>query len=361
MLPKAFIGKGYSQLKKILPANSGDNRNSRYSMRTELRPEQTDRKSLMTLKIGVVMDPIGTINFKKDSTLAMLLEAQQRDWTLFYMEQDDLYIQHEEARASMRPLTVKNDTKNWFELNDAEDHPLEYLDAILMRKDPPFNMDYIYSTYILEKAEKKGTIVINRAQSLRDANEKVFTTEFPQCMPPTLISSDEHRIREFYAEHKDIILKPLDGMGGASIFRVKENDSNLGVIIETLTNHGKKLTMVQRFIPEIKDGDKRILLINGKPVPYALARIPTGNETRGNLAAGGKGVGVPLTEKDYWICEQVAPALVEKGLVFVGIDVIGEYLTEVNVTSPTCIRELDEQFNLNISALLMDWIAEQKL
>lgn len=314
----------------------------------------------MSLKIGVVMDPIGDINFKKDSTLAMLLEAQSRGWQLFYMEQADLYMAHDIARAKMKPLKVFNDANNWHQLGEAEDLPLDSLDAILMRKDPPFDMNYIYSTYILEKAENKGTLIINKAQSLRDANEKLFTNNFAQCMPPTLVSSQTEHIKAFYQEHKDIILKPLDGMGGASVFRIKKGDSNLSVIIETLTEHGTKLTMAQRFIPEITQGDKRILLINGEAVPYALARIPAKGETRANLAAGGEGVGIELTDRDRWICEQVAPLLKAKGLIFVGIDVIGDYLTEVNVTSPTCIRELDKQYNINISALLMDWIAEQK-
>lgn len=314
----------------------------------------------MTLKIGIVMDPIGSINFKKDSSLAMLLEAQSRGWQLFYMEQQDLYMAHDIARAKMKPLQVFNDANKWYQLDEAEDLPLDSLDAILMRKDPPFDMNYIYSTYLLEKAEEKGTLIINKAQSLRDANEKLFTNNFADCMPPTLVSSQAEHIKAFYQEHKDIILKPLDGMGGASVFRIKEGDSNLGVIIETLTQYGTKLTMAQRFIPEITQGDKRILLINGEAVPYALARIPAKGETRANLAAGGEGVGVELTERDRWICKQVAPLLKAKGLIFVGIDVIGDYLTEVNVTSPTCIRELDKQYKINISALLMDWIAEQK-
>ena len=305
------------------------------------------------------MDPIEGLNFKKDSTLAMLLEAQSRGWSLFYMEQADLYMQHDIARAKVQSLKVFNNADNWYQLSETEDIALDSLDAILMRKDPPFDMNYIYSTYILEKAEEKGTLIINKAQSLRDANEKLFTNNFPQCMPPTLVSSQAEHITAFFNEHKDIILKPLDGMGGASVFRIKPGDSNLSVIIETLTEHGTKLTMAQRFIPEIKQGDKRILLINGKPVPYALARIPAKGETRANLAAGGEGVGIELTNRDRWICEQVAPVLKAKGLIFVGIDVIGDYLTEVNVTSPTCIRELDKQYNINISALLMDWIENQ--
>lgn len=314
----------------------------------------------MTLKIGVVMDPIGDINFKKDSTLAMLFEAQSRGWALFYMEQCDLYLSHNTARAKMKPLKVFNDPDNWYQCDEAEDLTLDSLDAILMRKDPPFDMEYIYSTYILEKAEEKGTLIINKPQSLRDANEKLFTNNFAECMPPTLVSSQAEHIKAFYQKHKDIILKPLDGMGGASVFRIKAEDANLSVIIETLTEHGTRLAMAQRFIPEITEGDKRILLINGEPVPYALARIPAKGETRANLAAGGEGVGVELTERDRWICEQVAPLLKEKGLIFVGLDVIGDYLTEVNVTSPTCIRQLDEHYNINISALLMDWIEAQK-
>ena len=314
----------------------------------------------MSLKIGVVMDPIGDINLKKDSTMAMLLEAQSRGWTLYYMEQADLYMAHDLAKAKMKLLKVFDNEKTWYQLEPAADLPLDSLDAILMRKDPPFDMNYIYSTYILEKAEEEGTLIVNKPQSLRDANEKLFTNNFSDCMPPTLVSSQAEDIKAFYQEHQDIILKPLDGMGGASVFRIKQGDVNLGVIIETLTKHGTELAMAQRFIPEITQGDKRILLINGEPVPYALARIPAKGETRANLAAGGEGVGVELTERDRWICKQVAPLLKAKGLIFVGLDVIGDYLTEVNVTSPTCIRQLDEQFNINISALLMDWIAEQK-
>lgn len=333
--------------------------NYRYSAESTNLLIRNSKIMPMLLKIGVVMDPIRGINYKKDSTLAMLLEAQSRNWELFYMEQHDLYIDHDVARAKMKPLKVYADANNWYQLDEASDLPLDTLDVILMRKDPPFDMNYIYSTYILEKAEEKGTIIINKAQSLRDANEKLFTNNFAQCMPPTLVSSQTEHIQKFYKEHKDIILKPLDGMGGASVFRIKEGDSNLSVIIETLTENGTKLTMAQRFIPEITQGDKRILLINGEPVPYALARIPAKGETRANLAAGGEGVGVELTDRDRWICEQVAPLLKAKGLIFVGIDVIGDYLTEVNVTSPTCIRELDKQYNINISALLMDWIMEQ--
>ena len=305
------------------------------------------------------MDPIGSINYKKDSSLAMLFEAQRRDYQLYYFEQNDLYLDGEAARASARKLTVKQDSNYWFELGDAQDMALADLDVILMRKDPPFNMDYIYTTYILELAEKSGVLVVNRAASLRNANEKIFALQFPQCIPPTLVTCQASKIKNFVNEHETVILKPLDGMGGSSIFRTQKDDQNINVIIETLTQHGKRLIMAQRFIPEITYGDKRILMIDGVPVPYALARIPQKGDIRANLATGGRGEGVPLSEHDQWICEQVGPRLREEGLLFVGLDVIGDYLTEVNVTSPTCIRELDTQFNLNISAILMDRIEER--
>ena len=272
------------------------------------------------------------------------------------MEQGDLFWQDQQARASMRSLNVFSDPRRWFELGEVSQQPLAMLDAILMRKDPPFDTNYIYTTYLLEQAEQAGSIIVNRSQSLRDCNEKLFITSFPQCIPETLVSCQASIIKNFLAQHQDLILKPLDGMGGASIFRVQANDPNINVIIETLTFHGKRHIMAQRFIPEITQGDKRILLVNGEPVPYALARIPGQGETRANLATGGHGVGIELTERDRWICTQVAPTLKAKGLYFVGLDVIGDYLTEINVTSPTCIRELDTQFNLNISAQLMDCI-----
>jgi glutathione synthase len=314
----------------------------------------------MSISLGVVMDPIGSIHFKKDSTLAMLLEAQRRDYALYYMEQPDLFWQDQQPRASMRPLKVYADPDGWFELGEAVSQPLASLDAILMRKDPPFDNNYLYTTYLLEQAELAGSLIVNKPQSLRDANEKLFITYFPQCIPETLVSCRSDIIKGFLQQQHDLILKPLDSMGGASIFRVAENDPNINVILETLTQHGRRHIMAQRYIPEISEGDKRILLVNGEPVPYALARIPSKGETRANLATGGQGVGVPLTERDYWICEQVAPTLKAKGLYFVGLDVIGNYLTEINVTSPTCIRELDSQYDLNISALLMDCI-EQNL
>ncbi|AGS38611.1 MAG: glutathione synthase [Cycloclasticus pugetii] len=311
------------------------------------------------MRLGVVMDPIGSINIKKDTTFAMLLEAQSRGWELFYMEQQDLYLINGTAKATYKPLTVQRDEKSWFTLGEPIDDVMSQMDAILMRVDPPFNMNFVYTTYVLEQAESDGVLVVNKPQSLRDANEKLFTAWFPDCCSPTLVTSQTQRIKDFLLEHEDIIVKPLDGMGGASIYRLKKADHNLGVVLETMTNHGKELTMVQRYLPEIKQGDKRILIVNGQPVPYALARIPAEGETRGNLAAGGTGEGRTLTDRDRWLCEQIGPTLVKKGLFFVGLDVIGDYVTEINVTSPTCVQELDNQFGLNISALLMDCIEEQ--
>ncbi|PCJ29937.1 MAG: glutathione synthase [Gammaproteobacteria bacterium] len=313
----------------------------------------------MSIRIGIVMDPISTITVKKDSSFAMLLAAQAKGWSLFYMEQSDLFLARGQASAEMKPLSVVDDPHDWYQLGDSITQPLSELDVILMRKDPPFDMEFIYSTYLLEQASEAGVLVVNNPQSLRDANEKLFTAWFPQCGPETLVTRKASLIRQFHHTHQDIILKPLDGMGGASIFRVQANDPNLSVIIETLTDYGRRSIMVQKFIPEISQGDKRILMINGEPVPYALARIPAEGETRGNLAAGGRAEGRPLTERDRWICQQVGPKLREKGLLFVGLDVIGDYLTEINVTSPTCIRELDAQFNLNIAGDLMTSIEQQ--
>ena len=310
----------------------------------------------MTIKLGVVMDPIADITYKKDTTLAMLWAAQDRGWELYYMEQPQLYLDQGVARASMQSLQVFRDPTTWYTAQEPEDRALAELDVILMRKDPPFDNEYVYSTYILEEAERKGTLIVNRCQSLRDCNEKVFATQFPQCCPPVLVSADMERLKAFHREHSDTIFKPLDGMGGDAIFRVKPDDSNLSVILEMLTNHGQQTIMAQRFIPEIKQGDKRILVVNGEPVPYCLARVPLVGETRGNLAAGGEGRPQPLTDRDRWIVDQVSPRLKEKGLLFVGLDVIGDYLTEINVTSPTCIREIDAGYDLDIAGQLMDCI-----
>jgi glutathione synthase len=307
----------------------------------------------MTIKLGVVMDPIAEIKVKKDSTLAMLLAAQKRGWELHYMELDDLELRDGRAIGKWRRLEVRDDPAGWFYLSDPAQGPLGALDVILMRKDPPFDTEYIFATYILEQAERDGALVVNKPRGLRDANEKLFTSWFPQCCPPTLVTRDAVELRRFLTEIGEIVLKPLDGMGGASVFRVGTADPNVSVIIETLTDHGRRFTMAQQFLPAIADGDKRILLVDGEPVPYALARIPAVGETRGNLAAGGTGVGRALTDRDRWICEQVGTALRERGLVFVGLDVIGDFLTEINVTSPTCIRELDAIFGLDIGDVLM--------
>lgn len=314
----------------------------------------------MTFALGVVMDPIHTIKVYKDSTFAMLLEAQRREWPIWYMEQSDLALRDGRCIAHMRALTVRDDTRDWFTFGESRVGPLDELDVILMRKDPPFDMEYVYTTYLLEQAEARGTLVVNRPTALRDANEKVYTAWFPEVCPPTLISRRHADLSDFTDSHGDVIMKPLDGMGGASIFRVRRDDSNRNVIIETLTGHGRRYTMAQRFVPEISQGDKRILVIDGEAVPYALARIPPAGENRGNLAAGGSGVGVPLSDKDREIVETVGPRLRAQGILFAGIDVIGDYLTEVNVTSPTCIRELDRIYDLNISAILLDRI-QQKL
>jgi len=310
----------------------------------------------MSVKLGVVMDPIGAINIKKDTSFAMLLEAQARGFELWYMELNDLYLRDGRTHAHMKRLEVVRDASNWYRFHSASDQPLDALDVVLMRKDPPFDQEYIYATYLLESAESRGLLVVNKPQSLRDANEKLFTSWFTDCCAPTLVAREANRFREFLREQGEIVLKPLDGMGGASIFRVGQNDPNLSVILETMTRHNSRFVMAQRYLPEISDGDKRILVINGEAVPYCLARIPQAGESRGNLAAGGRAEGRELTPRDRWIAEQVGPTLREKGLVFVGLDVIGDYLTEVNVTSPTCVQELDKQFGINISGILLDHV-----
>lgn len=310
----------------------------------------------MTIRLGVVMDPIAHIKPHKDTTFAMLLEGQRRGYELRYLELGDLEIRQGQAYGRSRPLKVMDDRRHWFELGAAEVAPLHELDVVLMRKDPPVNAEYIYATQILSLAQEQGCLVLNDPQGLRDANEKLFAQHFPQCCPPTLVTRDAADIRAFIREHGKAVLKPLFGMGGTGIFVLADGDPNTSVAIETITESGSRYAMVQRYLPEIVSGDKRILLIDGEPVPYALARIPAQGETRGNLAAGGRGEGVPLTDRDRWICEQVAPALRARGLVFVGLDVIGDYLTEVNVTSPTCVRELDSIYGLNICGRFFDVI-----
>jgi len=311
----------------------------------------------MSITLGVVMDPIGAISFKKDSTLAMLLAAQRRDWRLQYMEMNDLFVRDGRACARMRALAVHADAGHWYDLGEARDAPLAELDVVLMRKDPPFDMEFVQATYILERAEEDGVLVVNRPRALRDCNEKMFTAWFPQCCPPTLVTRDHARLRAFLDEHGDIVVKPMEGMGGSSVFRVRRGADNVNVIFEMLTAHQRRYAMAQRFIPEIVNGDTRILMLDGEPIEYGLARVPAKDDLRGNLAAGAVGHGRALTARDRWLAAQVAPALRERGLLFVGLDVIGDYLTEINVTSPTCIRELDEQFGLDIGGKLMELIA----
>ncbi|MDR2212256.1 MAG: glutathione synthase [Pseudomonadales bacterium] len=311
----------------------------------------------MSVRLAVVMDPIGAINFKKDTSLALLLAAQARGWELWYLEQRDLYLENGIAMGHMRPLTVRLDAKDWFTLGEPSRRELATLDVVLMRKDPPFDNEFLYSTHILERAEQQGVLIVNKPQSLRDCNEKLFATQFPQCTPPGLVTRRADLLREFHQAHGDVIFKPLDGMGGAGIFRLQRGDPNLSVIIETLTQHGTRQIMAQKYLPAIEHGDKRILMIDGQHVGYALARIPAANETRGNLAAGGSARGQALSERDQWICAQVGPALKAKGLIFVGLDVIGDYLTEINVTSPTCARELDATFGIDIGGELMRCLA----
>lgn len=307
-----------------------------------------------TYAIGVIMDPISSIHIKKDSTFAMMLEAQRRGCPLFHILQGDLFADDGVVYARMNPVTVRDDPAGWFTFGEAVTRPLHELPVVLMRKDPPFDMEYIYSTYLLELVQQRGTLVINRPDSIRAANEKLFTAWFPHYCPPTRVTRDMARLREFLGQQQHIVVKPLDGMGGSMIFQVKQGDPNSNVILETITAHGKRTVMAQRFLPEYKQGDKRILLIDGEPFPHALARIPAEGEGRANLAAGGKGVGVDLTEREFDICAGIGPVLREMGLMFVGLDVIGDYVTEINVTSPTCIRELDTLYSANIASLLFD-------
>jgi glutathione synthase len=313
----------------------------------------------MKRELGVIMDPIGSIKIEKDSTFAMMLAAQRRGWRLWYMELADLSLTPRQCLAHMREIEVEDNAKSWFRLGAEAVRALESLPAVLMRKDPPFDMEYIYATYLLEQAQAGGTLVINDPRTLRDANEKVFTASFPQCCPPLLVTRRAADIKAFLAEHGDMVLKPLGGMGGMSIFRVSAGDPNLNVIVETLTDHGRRYCMAQRFIPEITEGDKRILLIDGEPVPYCLARIPAPGESRGNLAVGASAAGRPLTERDRAIAAVVGPELRRRGVLFAGIDVIGDYLTEVNITSPTCIRELDALYGLDIAGDLIATIEER--
>lgn len=314
-----------------------------------------------SLQIGIVMDPIADITFYKDTSLALLLAAKRSGHTLYYIEMPDLFLDNGKAMANLCALDVFEDEKKWFSLTtDRSTKALAELDVILMRKDPPFDNQFIYATYILEAAEKEGCLVINKPQSLRDCNEKVFATQFPQCCPPVLVSCDTEQLKAFHREHQDVIFKPLDGMGGTGIFRCKADDPNVSVIIETLSEYNKSYIMAQKFIPAISEGDKRVLVVDGKVIPYALARIPAKGETRGNLAAGGTGRAQPLSDRDRWIAEQIAPTLKEKGLMFVGLDIIGDYLTEINVTSPTCVREIDKAYDTKIGDKLIAAIESKR-
>jgi glutathione synthase len=313
----------------------------------------------MSIKLGIVMDPIQGINYKKDTSLAMLWAAQDRGWQLFYMEPNDLYLEDGVAKAQASALKVHRDPEHWFDLEEPTSIELSEMDTVLMRKDPPFDNEYIYATYILERAEQAGSLIVNKPSSLRDCNEKMFATFFPQCSPSHLVSKDMNQLKAFHERHQNTIFKPLDGMGGTSIFHVKGQDSNLSVILETLTQYGTQQIMAQKFIPEISNGDKRILIVDGEVIPFCLARIPAEGESRGNLAAGGSGEVRPLTDRDLWICEQVAPELKKRGLYFVGLDVIGDYLTEINVTSPTCLREISAQSGIDIAGKLMDAIEKR--
>ena len=313
----------------------------------------------MSRQIGVLMDPIDQINFKKDTTLALLWAARDRGWQIFYMEQEDLYIDAGRTHARMRSLEVFDDPDHYYKLGEPKDRDLASLDAVLMRKDPPFDMEFFYTTHLLEEAEKRGTLIVNRCASLRDCNEKLFATHFPECCPTLLVSRDQSRLRDFHKTHGDVIFKPLDGMGGSSIFRARAGDPNLSVILETLTAHGSQTIMAQKYLSQIVDGDKRILMINGEPIDWCLARVPLAGESRGNLAAGGSGRVQPLSDRDRWIAAQVGPSPRARGLYFVGLDVIGDYLTEINVTSPTCLREIEREQSPGIAQKLMSCIEDE--
>ena len=309
------------------------------------------------IRIGFVIDPIASLNPKKDTTLAMIQAVERKGWEPVVMTLDDLFVYNGVAYGNFAPIKVRETQDPWYSLGEAETKPLHSLKAIFMRKDPPVNMEYIYATYMLELAEKAGSLIVNKPQALRDTNEKMVINLFPSLTAPTLVTRDKAHLEGFLSEHKEIILKPMDGMGGASIFHIKALDPNLSVIIETMTDHGKRFVMAQKYLPEARIGDKRILLIDGEPVPYGLLRVPKENETRANLAAGGTGKGMALTKQEYELCEKIKPYLKERGLLFVGIDVIGGFMTELNVTSPTCARELDAEFDLDITGDLMDVLA----
>ena len=310
------------------------------------------------MKLGVVMDPIETINFKKDSTLAMMIEAQRKGHEIIYITPDSLFINSGISYASSNKMEVRNDPSDWFTKEEETIIELSELDSILMRQDPPFNSGYIYNTYVLEMAARQGVNIFNNPRSLRDCNEKVYATEFSQCCTKHLVTSRKDFLTDFVLENKDTVIKPLDGMGGASIFRVKANDPNLNVILETITDHFSEKVMIQEFIPEITEGDKRILIVDGKPMSASIARVPAEGELRGNLAAGASAVAKSLSDRDLWICEEVGPSLVEKGLLLVGLDIIGDYLTEINVTSPTCFKEYKDLCDIDVAEIFIKSVEE---
>lgn len=316
----------------------------------------------MTVKIGVIMDPIANIKFATDGTLVQLLEAQRRGWEIYYFEQSDLFLRDQKPQGKAKKITVFYDEKRWYEFGPTEIIPLAELDVILMRKDPPVDNEYIFTTYLLDNAEAQGTLVINKPQSLRDANEKFFIQWFPQCCPATLITSNKELIKDFLQQHQEIVLKPLTEMAGKSIFHLQKNDVNVNVVIETLTNNQQQKIMVQKFIPEIfTAGDKRIFIVDGEVMPYTLIRKPSGDDFRGNIAAGGQGLGGELNQRDLWLCQQIAPILKQKGLLFVGLDVIGDYVTEINVTSPTGVRQIKHFFDYDIPSKIFDAIDKKLL
>ena len=313
------------------------------------------------MKLGVVMDPIESINFKKDSTLAMMIEAQSKGHEIFYITPNALFIDSGIAFASSAKIEVKDNPSDWFSLEEEKIIKLSELNSILMRQDPPFNSDYIYNTYVLEMASREGVNIFNNPRSLRDCNEKVYASEFPQCCTKHLVTSNKLLLSQFVEEYKDTVIKPLDGMGGASIFRLKKNEPNLNVILETITHHFTQKVMIQEYIPQISEGDKRILVINGEPMGAAIARIPAEGELRGNLAAGASAVAKSLSERDMWICKEIGPSLVKKGLLLVGLDIIGDYLTEINVTSPTCFKEYKELCDIDVAKTFIDSVEEFSL
>lgn len=311
-------------------------------------------------KMAFILDPLDGLNPKKDSSIAMIESALKKGWICYSIQLNDLFIKDGDAFAKAYPITLQLQSSPWYQIKEPITVPLESFEVIQMRKEPPFDMEFVFATYILELAEKKGTWVINKPQSLRDANEKVFITQFPQCIPATLITRNAQYIKEFLKEHKEIILKPLDGSSGSSIFKLNENDPNINVIIETITELETRYTMIQKFIPQITDGDKRILLVNGQAPGYVVARMAAQGETRANLAKGGHAVVRKMSTRDQWLVDQIAPTLKEKGIIFCGLDVIGDYITEINVTCPTTIRELDKETGINMADQLIDYIEENK-